>query len=64
MTCQEETEQVHLRVLVQVLVEVPEWVELAEGEWVAQEQVQAQQENVFVPDAVLPYPMRLVYLVI
>ena len=38
-------EQVHPWVVVLVLEEVLEWVELAEGEWVAPEQVQARSEN-------------------
>jgi hypothetical protein len=44
-------EQVHLRVLVQALEEVPEWVDLVREEWVAPEQVQAQEGNVYVLNA-------------
>jgi hypothetical protein len=44
-------EQVHLRVLVQALEEVPEWVGLVREEWVAPEQVQAQEGNVYVLNA-------------
>jgi hypothetical protein len=51
LTCQEEMEQVHLRVLVQALEEVPEWVDLVREEWVAPEQVQAQEGNVYVLNA-------------
>ena len=62
MTCQEETEQVHLRVLVQALEEVLEWVDHEGEERVAPEQVQAQQGSVFVPNAELSHLMRLEFL--
>ena len=51
MTCQEEMEQVHLRVLVQALEEVLEWVDHEGEERVAPEQVQAQEGNVYVLNA-------------
>jgi hypothetical protein len=51
-------EQVHLRVLVQALEEVQEWVDLGEEEWAAQEQVQAQQGSVSVLNVELSYLMR------
>ena len=51
MTCQEEMEQVHLRVLVQALEEVPEWVDLVREEWAAPEPVQVRLENVCVQNA-------------
>jgi hypothetical protein len=62
LTCQEETEQVHLRVLVQALEEVLEWVDHEGEERVAPEQVQAQQGSVFVPNAELSHLMRLEFL--
>lgn len=37
--------------VVQVPVEVAEWVELAEGEWVAQEPAQVREESVCVQNA-------------
>jgi hypothetical protein len=52
-------EQVHLRVLVQALEEVLEWVDHEGEERVAPEQVQAQQGSVFVPNAELSHLMRL-----
>jgi hypothetical protein len=62
LTCQEETEQVHLGVVVQVQVEVREWAD-HEGEgWAAPEQVQAQQGSVYVPNAELSFLMRLEFL--
>ena len=42
--------------------EAPEWVELVEGEWVAQEPVQVWQGSVFVPNAELSQLMRLEFL--
>jgi len=62
LICQEEMEQVHLRVLVQALEEVPEWVDLVGEERVAPEQVQVQQGSVFVPNAELLHLMRLEFL--
>jgi hypothetical protein len=62
LICQEETEQVHLRVLVQALEEVLEWVDHEGEERVAPEQVQAQQGSVFVPNAELSHLMRLEFL--
>jgi hypothetical protein len=55
-------EQVHLRVLVQALEEVLEWVDQEGEERVAPEQVQAQQGSVFVPNAELSHLMRLEFL--
>jgi len=62
LTCQEETEQVHLRVLVQALEEVPEWVDHEGEERAVPGQVQAQQGSVFVPNAGLSHLMRLEFL--
>jgi hypothetical protein len=62
LTCQEETEQIHLRVLVQALEEVLEWVDHEGEERAAPEQVQAQQGSVFVPNAELSHLMRLEFL--
>jgi len=45
------TEQARRGEVVQEQVEVPEWVELAKGEWVAQEPVQVRGENVCVQNA-------------
>jgi hypothetical protein len=56
-------EQAHLRVLVQALEEVLEWVDHEGEERVAQERVQAQQGSVFVPNAELSQLMRLEFLV-
>jgi len=50
LTCQEEMEQVHLRVLVQALEEVLEWVDHEGEERAAPEQVQAQLENAPAPN--------------
>jgi len=55
-------EQVHLRVRVQALEEVLEWVDQEGEERVALEQVQAQQGSVFVPNAELSHLMRLEFL--
>jgi hypothetical protein len=55
-------EQVHLRVRVQALEEVLEWVDHEGEERVAPEQVQAQQGSVFVPNAELSHLMRLEFL--
>jgi len=55
-------EQVHLRVRVQALEEVLEWVDHEEEERVAPEQVQAQQGSVFVPNAEQSHLMRLEFL--
>ena len=55
-------EQVHLRVLVQALEEVLEWVDHEGEERAAPEQVQAQQGSVFVPNAELLHLMRLEFL--
>ncbi len=55
-------EQVHLRVLVQALEEVLEWVDHEGEEGVAPEQVQAQQGSVFVPNAERSHLMRLEFL--
>ena len=49
-------EQAHLRVLVQALEEVLEWVDHDGEERVAPERVQAQQGSVFVPNAELSQP--------
>jgi len=38
--------------------EAPEWVELAEGEWVAQEPVQVRGESVCVQSAERRLPMK------
>ena len=62
MTCHEETELVHLGVVVLVLVKVLEWVDHEGEERVAPEQVQAQQGSVFVPNAELSHLMRLEFL--
>jgi hypothetical protein len=45
------TEQAQPGGVVRVPVEVPEWVELAEGEWVAPGLVQVRGENVCVQNA-------------
>jgi len=45
------TEQAQPGGVVRVPVGVPEWVELAKGEWVAQEPVQVRGENVCVQNA-------------
>jgi len=55
-------EQVHLRVRVQALEEVLEWVDQEGEEWVAPEQVQALEGSVFVPNAELSHLMRLEFL--
>jgi hypothetical protein len=55
-------EQAHLRVLVQALEEVLEWVDHEGEERVAPERVQAQQGSVFVPNAELSQLMRLEFL--
>ena len=55
-------EQAHLRVLVQALEEVLEWVDHDGEERVAPERVQAQQGSVFVPNAELSQLMRLEFL--
>jgi len=55
-------EQVHLRVRVQALEEVLDRVDQEGEEWVAPEQVQAQQGSVFVPNAELSHLMRLEFL--
>ena len=55
-------EQAHLRILVQALEEVLEWVDHEGEERVAPERVQAQQESVFVPNAELSQLMRLEFL--
>ena len=55
-------EQVHLRVLVQALEEVLEWVDHEGEERAAPEQVQAQQGSVYVPNAELSFLMRLEFL--
>jgi hypothetical protein len=55
-------EQAHLRVLVQALEEVLEWVDHEGEERVAPERVQAQQGSVFVLNAELSQLMRLEFL--
>jgi hypothetical protein len=55
-------EQAHLRVLVQALEEVLEWVDHEGEERVAPERVQTQQGSVFVPNAELSQLMRLEFL--
>jgi hypothetical protein len=57
-------EQVHLRVLVQALEEVLEWVDHEGEERAAPEQVQVQEGSVFVPNAELSHLMRLEFLVL
>ncbi len=52
------TEQVHPGRVVQALAEVLEWVDLGREEWVAPEQVQAQQGSVFVQNAERLFLMR------
>jgi hypothetical protein len=44
--------------VVQVLVEVEEWVDLGEGEWVAQEPAQVRGESVCVQNAERPLLMK------
>ena len=56
------TEPVHPGGVVQKQAEVPEWVDLVREEWVAPEQVQAQQGSVFVPNVELSHLMRLEFL--
>lgn len=62
MICQEEMEQVHLRVLVQALEEVLEWVDHEGEERAAPEQVQAQLENASAPNVERLNLMRLEFL--
>jgi hypothetical protein len=52
-------EQVHLRVRVQALEEVQEWVDLVGEGWAAPEPVQALEENAFVLSVELLYLMTL-----
>ena len=56
------TELARPEALVQEQEEVLEWVDLVREEWVAPEQVQAQQGSVFVPNAELSHLMRLEFL--
>jgi len=56
------TEPVHPGGVVQEQAEVPEWVDLVREEWVAPEQVQAQQGSVLVPNAELSHLMNLEFL--
>ena len=56
------TELAHPEALVQEQAEVQEWVDHEGEEWVAPEQVQAQQGSVFVPNAELSHLMRLEFL--
>lgn len=44
--------------VVRVPVEVEEWVELAEGEWVAQDPAQVRGESVCVQNAEQRLPMK------
>ena len=64
MTCQEETEQVHLRVLVQALEEVLEWVDHEGEERAVPGQVQALEENACVRSVERRLPMKLGFPVI
>jgi len=53
------TEKAHPGVVVREQAEVQEWVDLVGEEWVAPEQVQAQQGSASVPNAELSHLMRL-----
>lgn len=57
-------ERVHPKGVVQEQAEGPEWVGQEGEEGVVPEQVQAQQGNVFVPNAERLHPMRLEFPVI